>query len=51
VTFGDIHIGRNRFLRLLAAVAGKAAEQRIARPCRFRPFRYFPVSVPKARQE
>ena len=36
VAFGDIHIGRYRFLRLLAAVARKAAEQRIARPRRLR---------------
>ncbi len=29
--FGDIHIGSDRFLRLLAAVARKAAKQRVAR--------------------
>ena len=28
---GDIHIGGDRFLRLFAAVAGEAAEERIAR--------------------
>ena len=42
VTSGDIHIGRHRFLRLLAAVARKAAEQRIARPRRLRAVEVLP---------
>ena len=42
VAFGDIHIRRHRFLRLLAAVARKAAEQRIARPRRLRAVEVLP---------
>ena len=42
VAFGDIHIGRYRFLRLLAAVARKAAEQRVTRPCRLRAVEILP---------
>ena len=39
---GDIDIGRHCFLRLLAAVARKTAEQRIARARRFRAVEVFP---------
>ena len=42
VPLRDIDIGRHRFLRLLAAVARKTAEQRIARACRFCAVEVFP---------
>ena len=42
VALRDIHIGCNGFLRLLAAVAGKAAKEGITRPGRFRTVQLFP---------
>jgi len=42
VTLRDIHIGGNGFLRLLAAVAGKAAKEGITRTGRFRTVQVFP---------
>ena len=35
MAFGNVHIGGDSLLRLLAAVAGKAAKQRVARASRF----------------
>ena len=42
MAFRDIHIGRNGFLRLLAAVARETAKQRIACTGRFRAVQVFP---------
>ena len=41
MAFRDIHVGRNGFLRLLAAIAGEAAEKRVTRASRFRAVQVF----------